>query len=493
MAWETAERVQKNKSGEYRAFIEGEWVPVAQAQKNSKGEFRVMREATPAAAPTPEPASLVKPRPQEDQGLPTWANAALLGASIAAGPVLGTGIRLAAPAIATGVRAAGPALAQFGRSVQSGGFARGLSLPTRLTGAGTAGAVSGAVADPQDALESAGTGAALGAALPAVVRTGQRAVQAATRPSSRAPTEAQLREGASEAYKKAESVKAAVTPDEFVGLTNKLSETLQNANFLPALHTKVNRAVNAFTEQAQQGVDVSLERLDTLRRVAAKAAGSASKDESRIASAMIRDVDSFIRDSVPVAAAREIERARDLYARLSRSQKINTIIRDAKRSSEEFSVAIRKRFKKIADGDSKQVKLSQFKTAEQDLIKKIGKGQLDVGALEAVGTLAPPRIRGLNTMRGALQTVGYGAGAATLGAPATIAAGAVGFSSRALANRLAQQRAERIAEIARSGGVLPPGMAPQASQFGLEYMPQVLPGMAANSLSTEDIANQLGY
>ena len=43
MAWEGAERVQKNKAGEYRALIGGEWVAVDKAQKNASGEFRVMR------------------------------------------------------------------------------------------------------------------------------------------------------------------------------------------------------------------------------------------------------------------------------------------------------------------------------------------------------------------------------------------------------------------------------------------------------------------
>lgn len=50
--WEAAERVQKNAAGQYRALINGEWVPVAQAQKNAQGAFRVQR-ATPVAPATP--------------------------------------------------------------------------------------------------------------------------------------------------------------------------------------------------------------------------------------------------------------------------------------------------------------------------------------------------------------------------------------------------------------------------------------------------------
>jgi hypothetical protein len=41
--WESADRVQKNDSGEYRALINGEWIPVDRAQKNESGEYRIMR------------------------------------------------------------------------------------------------------------------------------------------------------------------------------------------------------------------------------------------------------------------------------------------------------------------------------------------------------------------------------------------------------------------------------------------------------------------
>lgn len=46
MAWEPAERVQKNAAGEYRALIGGEWVPVAKAQKSASGAYRVDRAAS---------------------------------------------------------------------------------------------------------------------------------------------------------------------------------------------------------------------------------------------------------------------------------------------------------------------------------------------------------------------------------------------------------------------------------------------------------------
>jgi hypothetical protein len=47
MVWESAEKVQKNSNGEYRALIGGQWVPVPRAQKSADGQYRVER-STPA-------------------------------------------------------------------------------------------------------------------------------------------------------------------------------------------------------------------------------------------------------------------------------------------------------------------------------------------------------------------------------------------------------------------------------------------------------------
>ena len=41
MAWQSAERVQKNDQGQFRALQNGQWVPVSKAQKNDQGQYRV--------------------------------------------------------------------------------------------------------------------------------------------------------------------------------------------------------------------------------------------------------------------------------------------------------------------------------------------------------------------------------------------------------------------------------------------------------------------
>jgi len=64
MTWEAAERVQKSETGEFRAMIGGEWVPVAKAQKSEDGQFRVSR-----AAVEPEVPAQPKVRQPEKLGM----------------------------------------------------------------------------------------------------------------------------------------------------------------------------------------------------------------------------------------------------------------------------------------------------------------------------------------------------------------------------------------------------------------------------------------
>lgn len=376
-----------------------------------------------------------------------------VAAGFAAGPVVAAGIRAASAA---------PAAATLARAVESGGLAKNLSVPMRVAGGGIAGGATTAVTQPEDIA----TGAAIGAITPGVARV----ARAVAMPKS--VTSKQLKEQSQAAYQAAESIQADVSPSQFANLTYKLEETLGNSGFNPILHPKANVAVNAFVEQAKSGQPVTLNQLDTLRRVASRAAGSKSPDEQRIGSALVKDVDQFIGQNIETAAVQQIEKARDLWARMSRGRMIESIIKTAKRSSEEPATAIRKRFQRLAD-DERQ--LNRFSEAEQDLIKSIGKGKIDVRMLESVGTLAPPRLRELRTLPGMFTTAGYGGLAQYLGPTKAGVIGGLGFGSRALANRLAMMRAERLGATVRSGGPYEPRFAP-------EYAPQLAPVFGVNML-----------
>jgi hypothetical protein len=223
MAWEAAEKVQKNDAGEYRAFINGAWTPVARAQKSETGEFRVER-AAPAAAPAAEAASPEAPgflsqaanvaRAFSPSGLlPTPANLRtqrdlLAGAVRGAGSIGATVLRPfesgeenaqrraditaglqsmgaqpeslafrtgklggeiagtagAGGVLAAPVRAVAPRLAA---SLASGGMVNNLPMWLRMGGGAAVGGTSAAMIEPTQENILAGT--VLGGAAPAVV------------------------------------------------------------------------------------------------------------------------------------------------------------------------------------------------------------------------------------------------------------------------------------------------------------------------------------
>lgn len=504
MEWETVERVQKNKAGQYRALINGEWVPVARAQKNKQGQFRVMREAAAAelaAAPAPAPEVMAAERPsmrdvlrQRLMGGEVFETPQREAAAITAGmtpeqkaEAARTGLGLAAsfavgPAAGMALRGVGAALPVAQRVVQplataieSGGFRSGLapSAPAlaqtgmRVLGGATAGGLAAGVVEPEAAL----TGAAIGAAVPVAGRVVGRLV------TPKGPKTEDVRKAATAAYQEAELLGGEVSPNAFTNLTYRLATKMDDARFNPVLHPRMQRALDTFTVEATQATPVSLNRLDTLRRIAARAAGSSSADEQRLGKIAVDEIDTFIRETMPEASVAALENARNLWTKMSRSKEIERLITKASRSSKEPSAALRQQFQRLADNERK---LKTFAPEEQAFIKKIADGSLPITILERAGTLAPPRISELRTLPGALGAAGYGGGFTLNPMLAAMTAGG-GYASRALANQMARVQAQRLAMQARTGRAVPA----VAAQFEPAFFPQVAPAATVNMLAPE--------
>lgn len=503
MEWETVERVQKNKAGQYRALINGEWVPVARAQKNKQGQFRVMREAAApeAAAPEAAPEVVAAERPsmrdvlrrrlmggevietpqrevaaigagltpeEKAEALKTGAG---LAASFAVGPAAGAALRGVGAALPAAQRVVQP----LATAIESGGFRSGLGPEAsrlaqagmRVAGGATAGGLAAGVVEP----EEAATGAAIGAVVPVAGRVVGRLV------TPKGPKTDDVRKAATTAYEEAERLGGEVSPDQFTNLTYRLATKMDEGRFNPVLHPRVQRALDTFTAEATQEVPVSLNRLDTLRRVTARAGASSSADEQRLGKLATEEIDAFIRETMPEASVAALEKARDLWAKMSRGREIDRLIVRASRSSKEPAVALRQQFQRLADNERK---LKTFTPDEQALIKRIADGTMSISALERVGTLAPPRISELRTLPGALGAAGYGGGF-TLNPMLTAMTAGGGYASRALANQMARVQAQRLAMQARTGRAVP-AVAPQ---FAPAFFPQVAPAAAANMLAPE--------
>lgn len=201
MAWEPAEKVQKNDAGEFRALISGEWVPVKLAQKSESGEYRVDR-GEAIKAPTVEQGIL------KNIGMGALKGASDIGTTFLS-PLDATGLTgrtsaerraalgqffnenanpesyafrggelasdIAGTAGIGGVLAKGATVAgaapKIISALESGGFRLGAPGGNILANAGTrigAGAVTGGAQAGLVNPEYAGTGVIVGGALPVV-------------------------------------------------------------------------------------------------------------------------------------------------------------------------------------------------------------------------------------------------------------------------------------------------------------------------------------
>lgn len=423
-----------------------------------------------------------------------------VAASLAAGPAAGGIIRGvdALAASAAGLRGGIPFVREFGRSVQSGGLASGLSSPQRLLGGGTAGGLSTAIVNPEE-IE---TGTAIGVLTPAAGKV----VRPFLRPSG--PSTKEVAKAADAEYTAMRALNESLDPTAFKNLQTSLINTANSAQYLPSKHTRIANAFNIFKEQAKVNQPVSIDRVDKLRKELARAANSPDKEERDLAQTLVTQLDTFVGNAKPASAA-HLATGRDLVTRRSRSQIIDGILEKAKvAKNAEPSEIIRNEFYKISRGATPQYakKKRQFSADEQAIIDDIAEGRASINALESFGSLfAPPRILRPNVRdipRTAAQLAGYGGlgvigqqtGNPLVAAGLALTASGAGAGSRAMANRLAMMQADRLRAMAAAGG-------PTVQRAAPELFPQFVPTAVGNALTPEQVdflaeqqrVNQLGF
>lgn len=403
-----------------------------------------------------------------ERGAEGLKTALQMGAGFAAGPLVGGMVRGAGAVIPAIQRVTAP----LATAIQSGGFRTGLSdeaplaarAAMRVAGGATAGAGAATLSGSP---EEAATGAVIGGAVPVAGRVISRMIP------PKGPSTQDVRKAASEAYGEAERLGGEVTSNQFTNLMSRIATKMDDARFNPILHPRVQRALDAINTEATQGVPVSLNRLDTLRRVMSRAGASSSADEQRLGKLAIDEIDNFIRESMPEASVAMLEKARALYTKMSRSKEIERLITKAERSSQEPSIALRKQFQRLADNERK---LKTFSADEQALIKRIADGSMSIKTLETAGALAPPRIVDINSLQGAFRAAGYGGGFA-VNPVFTATFGGTGYAARAAANQLARTQAQQLAMQARTG--VP------AAPFAPQTVPSIFPTLGVNEMAPE--------
>jgi len=299
---------------------------------------------------------------------------------------------------------------------------------------------------------------------------GVEGYMAARRPTPGVPTVADLRNSATQAYSQADQAGLVVRNDSFRNMTANLATQLADEGLDPTLHPRATAALKRL--QTAEG-DLSLQNIDTLRRVAASAAGSLDKDERRIGRIIKDTIDDFVgglqaQDVVSgdaPAASAAITQARDFWSRASKGEIIENAIDKAKTRAGQFSVSgqengLRTEFRKIAMSDRA---MRRFSAEEQAAIRQVAEGTTGGNALRLLGKLA---IRGPVSSipaMGAYSVLGPGGAAVAAGL------GEVGrFGASASTARSARQASELVRMGPRSVSSVT-GPVPAGDQGAIPY------------------------
>lgn len=275
------------------------------------------------------------------------------------------------------------------------------------------------------------------------------------------PTAADLKSQANSLYQGVRDAKISVSKDAYGDLVKDINSAVKEAGTHPKLHPKVAGALESLDEV--KGADVPLGDLERLRRVVKGAASSIEPDERRVAGVALGKIDNFIDNLSPeqvssgdASAAAKLSDARDLWARLRKSEVIDDAMERAQNSARaqtgNLAAGLRDQFKSLSNNAKV---MRQFSPAEQDAIKQVARVGPITGPMAALGAMRPRGIMGAAELVGALANPE----SAALPLAAT---GGAGFLAQKGLNAMTAANAARVAAMIRMGQ----GAALPAAQTG---------------------------
>ena len=373
------------------------------------------------------------------------------------------------PGIALGADVGG---ALLGAAIPGGIAMKGMGIGKRIAGSAAIGGLGsglygfsegegGVASRAQDAKGAAAIGAGVGAAIPIAGAgmqkvmdslMGGRAISAAAKG---APTTDQLRAQGKAAYKAVDDMGVSIKPSAFRRATDGISQDMldQGLDNLPgpgSLTPKASRLNQVMGEMnssmaSDPTSSLPFKAVDQLRRKAGGVARTQDPTDAALGASAIGGVDDFIRNLSPSdvdagdakAIGPAIEKARDVWSRMSRSQTID----DAIESGEDYlsggSSGIRNQFKRILRSD----KLNRgFSDAEKKVMRRVVNGSF------------PEQI--LNLVGGGLGQLGAIGGGIATGSPIGAVAGlGIAAGARKGSEALTKKNAEVVRAIIANGGM----------------------------------------
>jgi hypothetical protein len=313
------------------------------------------------------------------------------------------------------------------------------------------------------------TGMAAGGAIDKAVLGGMGLAPTGATASRAAPTTEELKQLSREAYQQAEKAGVVISPSSFSSNVDDLVKTVASEGIDSTLHPQATAALKRLTDAAKSGEPITLQQLETLRKVVKASAGSLSRDERRIARIMVDSLDDYALNlgasDVVAGSANNVgqvlRNARDLWARASKGEVVDDLIERAQNRASQFSGsgyenALRTEFRSLIQNPRR---LRLFTPAEQQALKTVARGGPIENVLRYFGKLAPT---------GVVSTaLGGGLGAVAAGAPGAVGVPLAGAMARQGATQLTARNARLAAELMRRGG---PAAASQVPRTIAPYL-----------------------
>jgi lysozyme family protein len=385
------------------------------------------------------------------------------------------------PIASTGLQVAGGVAGGLGALKAAPAAARtalgmgGTTLPGQIGSSALAGGALGTVSgfgdgegSVEDRIRGAGagmaTGTAFGVAAPIVGRAVGKAVGAFTNKAPAAPTTEAIKNEAQAAYRAAKSSGLMVKPESFKARVDVLARQMADEGLDPSLHPKATAAMGRLMKA--NDAPLSLQDLDTLRQIAGDAAGSIEPGERRLG-AMIREgIDDYIGNlkSADVLAgdakkaAGEVVKARSLWAKMRKSELIDTALDKAERgaassgSGGNIDNATRQKIRSLLDNPKTA---RQFSAAEKEALELVVRGGKAQNLLRLVGKLSPQG-------NGLMAALGIGATAAN---PAMAIIPAAGYAAKKGADALSARNMRMAEELIKRGAPAPKAGSPLAEAY----------------------------
>lgn len=280
-----------------------------------------------------------------------------------------------------------------------------------------------------------------------------------------APSIQQLKKSASNIYDEIDEIGVRIKPSAFTKFTSGIESKLRKEGLDPDLTRDATAFVNRLRTEA--GEDVTISKVDTLRKLAADVARSQNPSDARLGVIALDQIDDFIegvgpqaligtgrKDVAGMSVGEALKQARSNWSRARRAELIEQAFNVAEDQASGFENGLRVQFrsllKRINTG-----KLKGFSRQEIDAMRTVSQGTTLANVSKQLGKLGIPEDQATNSLMLTLVGgLGGGAGFAAGGAPgaAVGVTAAIGIPTlfRRAATNITNQNAKLASAIIRS-------------------------------------------